>query len=357
MGRGLQLTSDTNNPQDDDPKLRQAILAVSNALNADIFLLAGAIPPGIHHWFIDLCPAKPSYPTALLIIQTGGGDAHAAYGIAHCLQDRYPDGFVMCANKVCASAGTLIALGSKELVMSDHGELGPLDVQLVVRDELGARQSGLVPLQALKYLHRASFEMWEFHFLEILNRSSGQISTRTSAELASGITTGLMKELYAQLDPVRLGDTSRAMNIADTYGGRLERRSKNNVLPRTVNRLATEYPSHDYQINRAEAKELFRNVRLPSNEEATLLKLLDDLIEEAVFKSEVHDHAPPALIHLNKWAQTAPATQDKGDGGSNNGVKVTEGRESSNGGSNAGEETESVKTQSEQPDSPRSGSA
>jgi ClpP class serine protease len=36
----------------------------------------------------------------------------------------------------CKSAGTLIALGANELAFGEHGELGPLDVQIAKRDEV-----------------------------------------------------------------------------------------------------------------------------------------------------------------------------------------------------------------------------
>lgn len=63
----------------------------------------------------------------LLIVVTEGGDADAAFRMARCLQSKY-EKFTIFVSGYCKSAGTLLAIGAHELVFSDHGELGPLDV-------------------------------------------------------------------------------------------------------------------------------------------------------------------------------------------------------------------------------------
>ncbi len=69
-------------------------------------------------------------------------DADVAYRIARCLQHRY-ERITAVISGQCKSAGTLLAIGAHELAFSDHGELGPLDVQLRKADDMWAATSGL----------------------------------------------------------------------------------------------------------------------------------------------------------------------------------------------------------------------
>ena len=44
-------------------------------------------------------------------------------------------------------------MGAHELVVSDHGELGPLAVQMSKKDELWLTQTGLTVTDTLRSLH------------------------------------------------------------------------------------------------------------------------------------------------------------------------------------------------------------
>jgi len=87
---------------------------------------------------------KEYYPKKVnLVLSTFGGDPDAGFRIARCLQHYFTDGITLFVPHYCKSAGTLIAIGASELVLSDRGELGPLDVQLVKSDEMFERSSGM----------------------------------------------------------------------------------------------------------------------------------------------------------------------------------------------------------------------
>ena len=62
-------------------------------------------------------------------------------------------------------------MGATNIVMSEHAELGPLDIHLGRPDELGESRSGLVAMQALKTLEEESFTMFERSLLELRARS------------------------------------------------------------------------------------------------------------------------------------------------------------------------------------------
>ena len=54
----------------------------------------------------------------------------------------------------CKSAGTLVATGAHKLIMSDHGELGPLDVQMSKKDNFWKKESGLIVMNTLTALQK-----------------------------------------------------------------------------------------------------------------------------------------------------------------------------------------------------------
>jgi hypothetical protein len=264
--------SDTDSAE--KKKLVAATGAVSQESGADVLLFNGPI-----RWssgkksLACLCDAKRTHDNLFLILVTSGGDPDAAYRIARCLQSRYKRITVLIPS-MCKSAGTLVAVGAHELVMADDGELGPLDVQLRKEDELFGMSSGLDVDEALTSLREKSYKVFENNLYELNIRSGGRISLKTAMQIACELTVGLFRPIYEQIDPMRVGEIAREIKIADEYGKRLNSRA-NNLKDGALERLIATYPSHDFIIDRTEAKELFKTVRGPTASEINLLKALD----------------------------------------------------------------------------------
>jgi len=179
----------------------------------------------------------------------------------------------------CKSAGTLFALGATELVMSDIGELGPLDIQLPRKDELGESYSGLTLFSALDALQEYVFNVFESYFLRLRGRSGFQISMRSCFDVAERIAIGLFAPVYSQIDPMRIGEMARATRIAQEYGQRLATRY-GSVDSDSLARLLYGYPEHGFVIDRLEAKELFLSVREPNEHELKLIEVFGKLRED-----------------------------------------------------------------------------
>ena len=184
--------------------------------------------------------------------------------------------------------------------MSNNAQLGPLDVQLGMPDELGEVISGLTPIHALSFLQTQTFEMFEDNFLTLIKRSENRITTKTALDIATKMTTGLFDPIYAQLDPIRLGEYHRNMLVAGEYGKRLNSHSQN-LKKSSLKKLTHGYPSHSFVIDRQEAKELFDNVRAPSENEDKLARLLRPIVEELLYKKV--DYRYVATIHYLDVAQ------------------------------------------------------
>ena len=272
-------------------EFQEGIEAVAEENGADVFLYAGPLTSGWDEDFISKCPDKSDHDNAVLYLTTLGGSADVAYRIARHLQERYSEGrTILIVNSMCKSAGTLNAVGAHTIAMSDRGELGPLDVQIGERDEVFVYHSGLVAAQALEVLQHRSFEYFENAFLNLASKSGGRITTRTAAELATSLTGSLFGNIYAQLDPMRLGENYRHMLVAESYADRLA--GATGVSEETVSRLLTAYPSHEFVIDRMEAGRLFPDVRELSESEAELADIVKPIADSGLVSST------PSVVHL-----------------------------------------------------------
>jgi len=278
------LTSKNTVVEDHQPHyLIQYANKIADEHDADVVMLNGTIGRLNAQRLIHIGKNKNRRENVLFVLVTLGGDPDAAYIIARHLQSQYQK-FSLFVPELCKSAGTLIALGANELIISDYGELGPLDVQLSKKDELGEMQSGWVGVDALAQLQSRAFDTFEEFFLNIKIRS--RLTTKTCARIASDLTTGLYKPVYAQIDPMHLGVVNRAMSIAWDYGQRLVSKGSNiedSKIDNTLNTLIRGYSSHRFVIDRDEAKSLFRNVREPSVSEQ---EFTDSLGNTYIFRSK-----------------------------------------------------------------------
>jgi hypothetical protein len=210
----------------------------------------------------------------LLVLSTYGGDPNAGYRIARAALHHYgSENFRILIPTFCKSAGTLICIGADSLIMADQAELGPLDVQLRKQDELFQQSSGLDILRGVTYLQDEALQSFKAYLLDI-NGGSG-LSTKVASEISSKLVIGLYEPLFAQVDPVKLGEMNAALQIARHYGERLNE-SSSSMQGDSLNKLIMGYPTHGFVIDRSEARTLFRQVEKPNEAEATLCKFVRD---------------------------------------------------------------------------------
>jgi len=267
---------------DVDPKpivdLQSAIAAVSSAYDADILLINSGMDSGLTDRVRSVIDRlEKRRPNLVLLLVTSGGLADEAYRCGRLLQNHY-EKISVCIAGWCKSAGTLLAIAGHDLLIGKKGELGPLDVQLVKRDELFDRDSGLISNAALDRLRAESFQTFEETMLAIIAKSQNAITFRTAADVAAEITVGLMSPVFDKIDPMRLGTDARAMEIGSAYAIRLNMKSENLRSMEALNMLLNGYPSHSFVIDYMEAEALF-NIVKPSD--ATLVAIEERLGEMA----------------------------------------------------------------------------
>lgn len=250
---------------------------VGDANDADVILFNGRVLRSTQQRLLRLLKCRKRRQNAFLILLSEGGDPGAAYKISRSLQSLYQR-FICSLPAYSKSAATVILTGAHELVIGDDGEMGPLDVQMSKKDTVGDYESGLTVLNALTALHEKAYLAWEYFFMQTEESSGGSITVKTASHAASELTTGLFAPVYAQIDPLQIGEASRAMAIGNEYGKRLNRESKN-LRPQALEKLVSDYPDHGFVIDRTEAKSLFYHVRQPTSTETDLFEQIEDFCD------------------------------------------------------------------------------
>ena len=249
-----------------EQKAERLAKEIGETNEADVIIFSGNIDSTSADKLIQVIKENDRRTNLVLMITTRGGSPDAAYRMARCLQ-KYYSKLILYIYGRCKSAGTLVCLVADELIMSDYGEIGPLDIQLDKKDELFENTSGLNITQALSSLNERTLDLFRDVLIDLRSGSRSQISTKLAAQIATNISTGVYAKIYEQIDPSQLGSIERSINIALDYGKQLKSR---NVKDTTLDKLVTGYSSHSFVIDIKETKELFNVVREPTDIEEEL---------------------------------------------------------------------------------------
>jgi len=281
-----------------------SIDVISSDENADIFVFSSEISYNSGESLIDTVTEHRTRENVILVLATYGGDPHAAYRIARFLQDHYKR-FSLYVYGFCKSAGTLLALGAHNIVMGDRAEFGPLDVQLHKPDEFMHRVSGLDITKALASISTSAWNAFEEFFIQVRARSGGVITTKTASEIAAQVVTGLFSPITQNIDPLKLGEMQRSMDIAADYGVRL------GASAQLATALASTYPTHGFVIDFAEARRLFNCVRAPKEPEIQLAIQLTKFFCDTLDEDVIRHPSDEGVIAYLKPTPTKPTKTDE----------------------------------------------
>lgn len=288
-------------------QVKALIAATQDGLGADILVINAGMLPGVENTLRPMIEAREEKRDAIFVVLvTEGGDADAAYQIGAILQKHY-ERVVVCVAGWCKSAGTLIAICADELVVGPQGQLGPIDVQITKKDELGDRDSGLVLTAALTSLSEQAFAVFERYMMDIKKRSGGAVTFKTAADIAARLTIGMMAPIFEKIDPVRMGADQRAQNVGRDYAIRLNLRPDNLNGDDALNMLLNGYSSHSFVIDHIEASRLFTNVKDLDGHAQTAVAMLG--------KTAITPASQPAIFYLDEAASDDEDTDDEQAGG------------------------------------------
>ena len=197
-----------------------------------------------------------------LFLYTRGGDMVVPVRIVKLIRN-YCKKFGLIVAYRAHSAGTLIALGADEIVMSKLGELTPVDPTtghpFNPRDPVDQRK--VIPISVediTSYL--------------LLAKDKGNVKGDRMVEIYDNLT----KHSYPDpkhLHPLALGNVYRAQRMIRILAQRLlglhkdtEKESDKKAVEKIVSEITSDICVHNYPIYRDEAKSLGLNVIMPKNE-------------------------------------------------------------------------------------------
>ena len=197
-----------------------------------------------------------------LVLYTRGGETLSAWTIANLLRT-FCDRFEVIVPSRCHSAGTLVCLAADNIMMTKQATLGPIDPS--VNTPLNPQVPGGHPAA------RVPVNVEDVNsFLE-----------HAREHLAHQPVDRVFEKLSEGVHPLVLGNAFRARSQIRMLGERLlsNHMSDKTSINKALDFLCSESGSHDYTINRREARqELGLPIETPSSEFYETLKVLYDII-------------------------------------------------------------------------------
>jgi hypothetical protein len=200
--------------------------------------------------FVDLLDKIGPTKKISLLLHTNGGQTLAAWRIVNLLRTFCDELEVLIPMKAL-SAGTLIAIGANRLVMTKQAALGPIDpsVNNPLNPQINiGNQLARIPV---------SVE----NVLGYLNAAKDELGIKSEQAL-----TSILLGLSNQVHPLVLGEIFRTRAqirylARQLIGGQVTDEVK---IKKIIDFLCADSGSHDYTINRREARNLGFNVENPS---------------------------------------------------------------------------------------------
>jgi hypothetical protein len=200
-----------------------------------------------------------------VLLDSPGGYAKSAFLVARTLRT-FCGGFTVIIPDRAKSAATLLAVGSEEIVLSQHGELGPLDAQ-IFETERETPMSALDEVQALERLHTFWLESVDRAMVMLVGRTGKKVETLLPMVLES--VGNMMRPLLEGIDVVHYTQMSRSLKVGEEYAKRLLSRVSADP-EKTARNLVHGYPDHGFSIDLSEAKSLGLRVKAATTEQETI---------------------------------------------------------------------------------------
>jgi hypothetical protein len=209
-------------------------------------------------------------PQLDLVLFTRGGDTEAPWRIVSLIRE-YCDRFAVLVPHRASSAGTLIALGADEIVMTPLSALGPIDP---------SRQHPLLPTQEPVSVQDMRHAM---HFVR--EPTGPGVEMPYTPEAMAQIFSALFDKIH----PLAIGAIEQSYALAKLVARmcletHMDPAAEQAQIKAIVDRLCDDYKSHGYQINRSEARAAgLKAIDAPAPVATALVNLLKFYLARTVF--------------------------------------------------------------------------
>lgn len=193
-----------------------------------------------------------------LILYTLGGDTLAAWNIVNLIREFCKEFEIIVPNK-CRSAGTLMALGANNIIMTKQATLGPID------PSLNSPMNPIIPNSNPPTKLPVSVESVKGYFAMLKK----EVGVQTNKALSEAYL-----KLTETVNPLVLGDIYRRKNQIIMLAGQLLNMHSvtKSTAEKIISFLCSDSGSHDYTINRTEARNLGLPIESPTDHLYQLLK-------------------------------------------------------------------------------------
>lgn len=232
--------------------------------------MSAQIAPDVIDCFIEHLDKIGPCKRISLFLYTRGGDTSTARNIVNLLR-MYGDNIQVIVPHKAHSAGTIISLGANEIIMTKQATLGPIDPSL---------HTALNPRVIDGSIYPVSVEAVKGY----LEFAKNELSIKSETTLGH-----IFEKLTDFVHPLVLGEVYRSKAQIQMMAEKLLQNqvTDEEKIKKIIAFLCSESGSHDYTINRREAREeLGLNIAKPTSEQYTIIKkIYDDINEELMFNT------------------------------------------------------------------------
>jgi hypothetical protein len=237
--------------------------------------------------FIDHLDSFENPDKITLLLHSRGGDTSVGWSLANLIRSFCMEFEVIIPSRAHSSA-TLLCLGADSIIMTKQATLGPIDPN--VNTPLNPQVPGANP--------NARIGVSVESIKGFVQLAKEEFNINKSSDMAT-----ILSVLSNNVHPLVLGNAFRARaHIRMLATNLLEKhlnntRNKKNKIEKIVNFLCSDSGSHDYTINRTEARDsLGLNIDRPTDEEYKIIASIYKNIEEEL---ELKSRFDPTLIIAN----------------------------------------------------------
>lgn len=231
--------------------------------------MAAQIAPDVIDFFIDHLDKIGACEKISLYLYTRGGDTAAAWNIVNLLR-MYCDKLEVIVPHKAHSAGTIISLGANEIIMTKQATLSPID------PSINTQLNPLIPNTINTF--PVSVEAVKGY----LQFAKDELKIQNDIALAD-----IFMKLTEYVHPLVLGQVYRSRAQIQMLAEKLlpNQIDDAEIVKKIIAFLCSESGSHDYTINRKEAKnDLKLNVKKPTDTQYSIIKAIyDDISDELQF--------------------------------------------------------------------------
>lgn len=225
--------------------------------------------------FIEQLDQNGIVDRIVLYLYTRGGDTAAAWNIVNLLR-MYCEELIVVIPHKAHSAGTIISLGANRIIMTKQATLSPIDPSLI---------TSLNPRNPIRQDVELPVSVEAVNgYIEL---AKSEFGIKSDAEMAN-----VLMKLSEYVHPLVLGQVYRLRTQIKMLARRLliNQKIDEEKVNKIIEFLCSDSGSHDYTINRREAKnELGLNIQHPTDQQYQIIKAIYDDIYCELELGRVYD--------------------------------------------------------------------